>query len=61
MAEYHVFWEIDVEAENEKDAAKIALEIQKDPESIATIFHVGKTGKKIVKYKCIDASDCSHD
>jgi hypothetical protein len=56
MAEYHVFWEIDVEAKNEKDAAKIALEIQRDPESIATVFRVGKKGKPITLYKEVGAN-----
>jgi len=37
---YHVTWVIDVEAKSPKAAAKEALRIQKDPESIATVFEV---------------------
>jgi hypothetical protein len=55
MPEYHVFWEIDVTAENEKDAAKIALEMQRDPDSFATVFKVGKKGKSLTKYQEVDA------
>lgn len=40
MAEYRVKWEIDVEADSHEEAARIALEIQRDPESTATFFMV---------------------
>jgi hypothetical protein len=49
MAEYHVKWEIDVEAGSPKQAAKKALKIQRDPESIATVFEVYKRPKKLTK------------
>ena len=38
--QYRVFWEIDLDAESIEDAARQALEIQRDPESIATCFIV---------------------
>jgi hypothetical protein len=38
--EYRVMWLIDVEAETPVEAALIAQEIQRDPESIATVFTV---------------------
>ena len=38
--EYRVVWCIDVDAENETEAAKEAQRIMKDPESTATIFDV---------------------
>jgi hypothetical protein len=38
--EYRVKWEIDIEAKNPEEAAKKALEIQRDPKSIATYFSV---------------------
>ena len=38
--DYKVVWEIDIEAESFKDAAKIAREIQGDPESLATHFTI---------------------
>ncbi len=41
---YTVRWEIDVDAESPKEAAKQALEIQRDPESLATVFEVFEYG-----------------
>ncbi len=38
--EYHVIWKIDIEAESFEDAARIAREIQRDPDSLATQFLV---------------------
>ena len=35
---YRVAWEIDIDAESFEDAARKALEIQRDPGSIATCF-----------------------
>jgi len=38
---YKVIWEIDIDdAESPKDAAEQALAVQRDPESIATVFEV---------------------
>jgi hypothetical protein len=54
MPVYHVFWEIDVVAENEEDAAEKALQTQRSNKSIATIFNVGKKKKGIMRYKEID-------
>lgn len=38
MSEYLVTWAINVEADSPEEAAELALEIQRDPESIATVF-----------------------
>lgn len=38
--EYHVIWEIDIHADSPQEAAKKALSIHRDPESIATVFDV---------------------
>ena len=38
--EYRVTWIIDLDAESFEDAARLALEIQRDRESIATHFIV---------------------
>jgi hypothetical protein len=38
--EYHITWKIEVEAESCEEAVKLALEIQRDPNSIATQFEV---------------------
>jgi len=40
MKAYHVTWEIDIWAENQVEAAKEALGIQRDPSSSATVFTV---------------------
>ena len=37
---FRVRWEIDIEATTPRDAAVKALEIQRDPESIATVFEI---------------------
>jgi len=38
--EYHITWKIDIDAESFEEAVKLALEIQRDPNSIATQFEV---------------------
>lgn len=40
LHEYHVIWEIDVDATSYRQAAKEALEVQRDPDSTATVFDV---------------------
>ena len=42
MPDYLVRWDIDIEATSPRDAAKKALEVQRDPKSIATVFFVRK-------------------
>jgi len=37
---YRVRWEIDVEAVSARDAARLALALQQDPRSVATVFEV---------------------
>lgn len=37
---YRVVWEIDITAASPREAAKLALEIQQDPESTAIVFQV---------------------
>jgi hypothetical protein len=56
MAQYKVTWEIDIEAENPTEAAKIALEIQRDKGSEAVAFSVCNpdTGKEIEFVDLID-------
>jgi len=53
MPNYLVHWRIDIEAENPLEAAKEALKIQRDPESIATVF--GVTDKESKETCNIDA------
>ena len=44
---FRVGWHIDVDAETPQDAARKALKIQRDPNSIATVFHVSKHVEEI--------------
>lgn len=38
--EYRVKWEIELTADSPREAARLALEIQRDRSSLATVFHV---------------------
>ena len=40
MPDYRVRWEIDIVADNPREAAEKALAIQRDPKSTATFFEV---------------------
>jgi hypothetical protein len=42
---YRVVWEIDIEADSPREAAAEALRIQRDPQSIATVFEVMPEGQ----------------
>ena len=42
-----VCWEIDVDAKTPREAARIALAIQRDPSSIATVFDVQHRGMMV--------------
>jgi hypothetical protein len=43
---YHVNWEIELYAESPMDAARKALAIQRDPQSLASVFVVtGEDGE----------------
>ncbi|MBD3262045.1 MAG: hypothetical protein GF334_10345 [Candidatus Altiarchaeales archaeon] len=44
MTEYRIVWEINIEADNPREAAEEALRIQRDPESCATVFEVREEG-----------------
>jgi len=43
-----VRWDIDIEARTPREAARKALRIQRDPESIATVFEVRTKRKKFI-------------
>lgn len=38
--EYQITWQIELEAENVQEAVLLAIEIQRDTNSLATHFHV---------------------
>jgi len=40
MMNYRVLWEIDIDADSPREAAEGALQIQRRPDSIATVFTV---------------------
>jgi hypothetical protein len=40
MPNYRVIWRIDIQAESAVDAAERAREVQRDPESIASLYEV---------------------
>lgn len=46
MTEYLVTWKIYIPAETPEEAAEKALEIQRDPTSLATVFEVSLFGVK---------------
>lgn len=48
MPQYHVIWEMELDAESPEDAALQALGIHRDPESIATVFSVEHGGVRTV-------------
>ncbi len=57
MAHYRVKWEIDIEADTAQEAAQQALDIQRDAESTATVFHVDRwldNNGLIVKSELVD-------
>ena len=44
MPLHRVIWEIDIEADTARDAARVkALEMQRNPKSIATVFKVAES------------------
>ena len=58
--QFRVRWEIDVFAENYRDAAEKALRAQRDKESIATVFEIGLVNPKtdrVSKIQEIDLMD----
>jgi hypothetical protein len=40
MNKYRVVWEIDVDAESEREAAEQARDLQRDDESLSTVYSV---------------------
>ncbi len=48
MAEYHVTWTIDLDTDSAREAALLALAIQRDPQSTAVVFDVAAEGKPSV-------------
>ena len=51
MTLYRVTWTIDIDAEDHTEAAEKALEIHRDPESIATVFEVTDLSASTLAYR----------
>ncbi len=47
MAEYLVRWEVHLDCDSPREAAREALEIQRDPESEAQFFQVYETNNEL--------------
>jgi hypothetical protein len=54
MPEYKVAWVIDVAADSPEDVARQALEIMRDPTSIATVLTVTDEQGKSVDFDLLD-------
>ena len=48
MKSMKVRWDIDIEARTAEEAARKALDVQRDPESIATVFEVRDKRRKFI-------------
>jgi hypothetical protein len=59
MAQYRVTWDIELDADSPEDAARKALEIQRDPNSIATVFDVA--GEDSVFIRRIDMTELAQE
>jgi hypothetical protein len=57
MPEYHVTWEIELIADAPREAAVKALAIQRDPDSIATVFDVKDEAGTTERIDLEDAGD----
>lgn len=61
MNSYRVEWVIDIDADTPEDAARQALAIQRDPESIATVFEVMlEDGEEPVRIDITELDDEAH-
>jgi len=55
---YRVGWTIDIEAGGPEQAARHALAIQRDPESIATVFEVmSDDGEELIRIDITELDD----
>ena len=55
--EYLVKWEIVVDADNKEEAAQRALEIQRDSQSVSTVFDVAEFNNTADEYEEIDVTE----
>jgi hypothetical protein len=50
---HRVTWEIDIEADNAREAARKALQIQQKPDSTATVFKVTDPDGKVADFDLV--------
>jgi len=54
MPEYHLVWEIDLTADSPLEAAKEALDVQRDLSSVASVFTVTDEDGNVFEVDAID-------
>ena len=60
MKTYRVTWTIDIDAANPREAAQLALDIQRQHDSIATCFEVTEPfGGPVIKTHSIDLGEAA--
>src|SRR2546427_77361 len=59
--DYHVSWDIDLVADSPTDAARQALRIQRDPDSIATVFDVADEEGNIERIDLTAAAESAEE
>ncbi len=57
---YRVVWEIDIDAETPREAAERTLDIQRNPESIATAFDVADESGECVHVDLLEDEEEQH-
>jgi len=60
MPLFRVIWQIDIEADDEQEAAEKALELQRDKYSTATLFSVLSKEKEAASYLSV-VNSLDHD
>ncbi len=61
MTEFEVTWVIDIVADSPREAAEIALEIQRDPDSTAQVFLARPEGSRVAYQVDLLAEDPTVD
>lgn len=61
MTFYAITWDIEIDADSPREAALKALEIQRDPNSTATVFSVYTEGGDFVQIDTLADDDSDDD
>lgn len=54
MPAYYIEWRIELDADSPREAAELALAMQRDPDSTAVVFHVQQMDDHDSDPACID-------